>query len=72
MELVLMMSVSLEDFCFSFTASALKPNLLKLMGRLTSQVSESVHEMTFLHSYMYIVTVNYSFTFVGRLEPEEI
>ena len=57
MELVLMMSVSLEDFCFSFTASALKPNLLKLMGRLTSQVSESVHEMTFLHSYMYIVTV---------------
>ena len=67
-----MMSVLLENFCFSFTASALKPNLLKLMGRLTSQVSESVHEMTFLHSYMYIVTVNYSFTFVGRLEPEEI
>ena len=29
-----------------------------------------MHEMTFLHSY--IVTVNYSFTFVGRLESEEI
>ena len=35
-----MISVSLEDFCFLFIASVLKPNLLKLMGRLTSQVSE--------------------------------
>ena len=68
MELVLMMSVSLEDFCFSFTASVLKPNLLKLMGRLTSQVSEFCARNDFsTFIYIYIVTVNYSFTFVGRL-----